>query len=105
MRVCIIRATGRLLESQSGDGDLKALFTNAMAARSRRPLRRDTMAALLAHYGAHHAEGGKLLAQFDTLYLTGWSPHDSQQKPLAPGSAKARLAEALGTPEHVIKSK
>jgi SAM-dependent methyltransferase len=84
--------------------DLRAHgFTNAMAERSRRPLRRDTLAALLAHYAAHHAEGGKLLARFETLYLTGWSPHESQQKPLQPGSAKARLAEALGTAEHPLK--
>ncbi|HWM61392.1 MAG TPA: hypothetical protein VNN98_04535, partial [Rhizomicrobium sp.] len=61
------------------------------------------LAALLAHYAAHHAEGGKLLARFETLYLTGWAPHESQQKPLQPGSAKTRLAQALGTPEHIIK--
>ena len=84
--------------------DLRAHgFTNAMAERSRRPLRRDTLAALLAHYAAHHAQDGKLLARFETLYLTGWSPHESQQKPLAPGSAKSRLAEALGTDETVIR--
>jgi SAM-dependent methyltransferase len=83
--------------------DLRAHgFTNAMAERSKHPLRRDTLAALLAHYAANHAEDGKLLARFDTLYLTGWAPHDSQQKPLAPGSAKSRLAEALGTDETVI---
>jgi SAM-dependent methyltransferase len=84
--------------------DLRAHgFTNVMAERSKRPLRRDTLAALLAHYAAHHAQGGKLLARFETLYLTGWSPHESQQKPLQPGSAKARLAEALGTAEHPLK--
>ena len=84
--------------------DLRAHgFTNAMAMRSKHPLRRDTLAALLAHYTAHHAEGGKLLARFETLYLTGWSPHESQQQPLAPGSAKTRLAAALGTAEHPLK--
>ena len=35
-------------------------------------------------------------ARFETLYLTGWAPHESQQKPLKPGSAKTRLADALG---------
>jgi SAM-dependent methyltransferase len=84
--------------------DLRAHgFTNALAERSRRPLRRDTLAALLAHYAQHHAENGKLLARFETLYLTGWAPHESQQKPLTPGSAKSRLAEALGTAEHPLK--
>ena len=43
--------------------------------------------------------GGKFSVSFEILWLTGWSPHDSQQKPLKPGSAKMRLAEALGTRE------
>jgi SAM-dependent methyltransferase len=74
--------------------------TNALAARSRKPLARATLAATLAHYRAHHAEpDGKLRATFDIVYLTGWAPHESQQKPLRPGSAKARLADALGTKE------
>jgi len=84
--------------------DLRAHgLTNVMSARSRHPLRRDTLKALLTHYANHHAEGGKLLARFETLYLTGWAPHESQQKPLKPGSAKARLAEALGTTERRLK--
>jgi SAM-dependent methyltransferase len=81
--------------------DLRAHgMTNVMAERSRLPLRRETLAALLAHYAAHHADpDGKLRASFETVYLTGWAPHDSQQKPLRPGSAKMRLAEALRTEE------
>jgi SAM-dependent methyltransferase len=80
--------------------DLRAHgFTNVMSERSRAPLRRDTLAALLAHYAQHHAADGKLQARFETIYLTGWSPHESQQQPLKPGSAKSRLAEALGTVE------
>jgi SAM-dependent methyltransferase len=80
-------------------------LTNAMSERSRRPLRRATLAALMAHYGDHHAEGGKLKASFELLYLTGWAPDDSQQKPLKPGSAKHRLAQALGTDEHPLKER
>jgi hypothetical protein len=82
--------------------DLRAHgLTNVMAERSRAFLRRDTLTALISHYAAHHAHAdGKLRAQFETIYLTGWAPHESQQKPLAPGSAKARLAEALGVAEH-----
>lgn len=79
-------------------------MTNVMSERSRAPLRRDTLAALLAQYAADHADAdGKLRATFETLYLTGWAPHESQQKPLAPGSAKSRLAEALGTEERPVK--
>lgn len=83
--------------------DLRAHgFTNSLAERSKKLLRRDTLAALLAHYAEHHAEAGKLLARFETLYLTGWAPHQSQQQPLKPGSAKSRLADALGAREQVI---
>ena len=84
--------------------DLRAHgLTNILSARSKRPLRRDTLAALLAYYADQHAEDGKLLARFETLYLTGWAPHESQQTPLKPGSAKARLADALGTTERPLR--
>jgi SAM-dependent methyltransferase len=86
--------------------DLRAHgLTNAMSERSRRPLSRALLAALLAQYGEHYLEEGKFKASFELLYLTGWSPDDSQQKPLRPGSAKQRLAEALGTAEHHIKER
>ncbi|MGA9794121.1 MAG: methyltransferase domain-containing protein [Rhizomicrobium sp.] len=81
--------------------DLRTLGeTNALSQRSRKFLRRDTLAASLAHYRERHAEpDGRLRATFDIAYLTGWAPHESQQKPLKPGSAKTRLADALGTAE------
>jgi SAM-dependent methyltransferase len=81
--------------------DLRAAGeTNALVQRARTALRRDVLAASLAHYAAHHAEpDGRLRATFDIVYLTGWTPHESQQKPLRPGSAKTRLADALGTKE------
>jgi SAM-dependent methyltransferase len=80
--------------------DLRAHgFTNVMAERSREPMRRDTLAAALAHYVAVHGTSGRLTATFETVFLTGWTPHDSQQQPLRRGSAKARLADALGTME------
>ncbi len=73
--------------------------TNALTERQR--LSRATLRAALAHYAAKHGEpDGRLRATFDIVYLTGWAPHESQQQPLRPGSAKARLAEALGTVEH-----
>lgn len=81
--------------------DLRAAGeTNVLASRARKPLRRDVLAASLARYKTNHAEDdGRLRATFDIAYLTGWTPHESQQKPLTPGSAKARLADALGTTE------
>jgi len=38
-------------------------------------------------------------ATFEIIWLSGWVPHESQQKPLKPGSAAQRLADALGTIE------
>ncbi len=77
--------------------DLRALGeTNALAERSRKFLRRDTLAATLAQYSAADR---RFRTTFDVITLTAWAPHESQQKPLAPGSAKARLADALGAKE------
>jgi hypothetical protein len=76
--------------------------TNSLSERRKSFLRRDTLAAMLAHYRGHHAADGKLNATFEIVYLTGWAPHESQQQPLRPGSAKSRLAEALGTSETKI---
>jgi SAM-dependent methyltransferase len=77
--------------------DLRALGeTNALAERRKRPLRKDTLAAAITHYRANHADAeSRMAATFDVVYLSGWAPHESQQKPLAPGSAKMRLADAL----------
>lgn len=81
--------------------DLRALGeTNALAERARQFLRRDVFAAAIAGYeNAYTNADGQFLATFEIVYLTGWSPHASQQKPLVPGSAKMRLADALGTQE------
>jgi SAM-dependent methyltransferase len=83
--------------------DLRAMGeTNALTGRLGR-LRRDTLAAALAHYQEHHAEpDGRLRATFDIIYLTGWAPDESQPKPLRPGSAKMRLADALGVKEEKL---
>lgn len=87
--------------------DLRALGeTNALSDRARHALRRDVLAATLSHYARAHAdEDGRLLATFEIVYLTAWAPHESQQQPLKPGSATARLADALGTREHSASEK
>ncbi len=83
--------------------DLRAHgLSNALAARSRRAVNRRTLQAVISHYVTKHSEGGKLNAAFETLYLTGWSPHESQQQPLKPGSAKSRLSDVLGTVERKL---
>ena len=76
--------------------------TNVLAARSRHFLGRRVLAALEACYAAHHASDGKFNATFETIVLTGWAPHESQQKPLRPGSATTRLSDALGTVERKL---
>lgn len=52
---------------------------------------------------AFPAENGRILATFELIFLLGWAPDDSQPKPLRPGSAAARLADALGAQEVPIK--
>ena len=75
-------------------------LTNVLAARDARPLSRGWLTALKDTYRSHFArEDGKFLATFEILWMTGWAPHESQQKPLKPGSAKMRLADALKTKE------
>ncbi len=74
--------------------------TNALIERSRRPLRRATLMRMTEIYGERFADAdGRIRATFEIVWLSGWAPHASQQQPLKPGSARARLADALGTRE------
>jgi SAM-dependent methyltransferase len=73
---------------------------NALAERRRTPLRRTTLRRLFEIYAERFADAdGRIRATFEIVWLSGWAPHESQQKPLAPGSAKMRLADALRTKE------
>jgi NADH dehydrogenase [ubiquinone] 1 alpha subcomplex assembly factor 5 len=73
---------------------------NALRDRRDRFSRRGTLARAAAFYAERHAEpSGRVKASFQMLTLTGWRPHASQQQPLKPGSAEARLATALDTAE------
>jgi SAM-dependent methyltransferase len=77
--------------------DLRAVgATNALHARSRNPLRRDVLSRAGEVYAERFADpDGRLRATFDVLWLSGWAPHESQPKPLKPGSATTLLADAL----------
>jgi len=69
---------------------------NAVAGRSRRFTRRAVLLRAAALYEERFADAdGRVPATFQVLYLTGWAPHDSQPRPLHPGSAQASLARAL----------
>jgi SAM-dependent methyltransferase len=81
--------------------DLRAMgATNALSERRGKPLRRATIARTAEIYAERFTDpDGRLRATFDLLWVSGWAPHASQQQPLKPGSAKMRLADALGTTE------
>jgi SAM-dependent methyltransferase len=73
---------------------------NALSERRRTPLRRSTLRRVLEIYAERFSDlDGRIRATFEIVWLSGWAPHESQQKPLAPGSAKTRLADALRTQE------
>jgi SAM-dependent methyltransferase len=77
--------------------DLRAMgATSALSERSRKPLRREVLGRAAAVYAERFADpDGRLRATFDFVWLSGWAPHESQPKPLEPGSATMRLADAL----------
>jgi SAM-dependent methyltransferase len=84
-----------LMAELSGMGE-----TNVLCDRHRQFMRRATLQRAMRIYQDRYADpDGRIRASFEILYLSGWAPHESQQQPLRPGSAKARLADALGTKE------
>ncbi len=80
--------------------DLRAMGeTSALADRPRALTRRVLFRALEIYRERFADPDGRVRASFEIITATGWAPHASQQKPLAPGSAKTRLADALGVNE------
>lgn len=70
--------------------------TNALVGRSRKFLRRDVLLRACELYSEHFGlADGRIPATFEVMYMTGWHPHDSQQKPLKRGSGEVGLADAL----------
>ncbi len=82
--------------------ELRAMgAANALLQRRKAPMRRATLGRALEIYADRFGlANGRIPATFEIITLTAWAPHESQQKPLQPGSAKVRLAEILGTEEH-----
>jgi hypothetical protein len=81
--------------------DLRAMGeTSALVERSPRNLSRRILARCFAIYRQRFADDdARVRATFEILTATGWAPHESQQQPLKPGAAKARLSDALKTIE------
>jgi SAM-dependent methyltransferase len=74
--------------------------TNILSERRRTPLKRATLAKMAEIYARRFADAdGRVRATFEVAWLSGWAPHESQQKPLKPGTATQRLADALGAKE------
>jgi SAM-dependent methyltransferase len=70
--------------------------SNILLERRRTPTRRATMLRMAQLYGQRFADAdGRIRATFDVIWLSGWAPHESQPKPLRPGSATASLEEAV----------
>jgi SAM-dependent methyltransferase len=89
------RNPARLLDDLRGMGE-----TAALSVRPRRTLSRAVIARAMAIYAERFADpDGKVRATFNVVTATGWAPHESQQIPLRPGSAKVRLADALNVNE------
>jgi SAM-dependent methyltransferase len=81
--------------------DLRAMgATNVLVERDRRPLPRAVFLHAAETYAERFADpDGRVRATFDVIWVSGWSAHQSQQQPLRPGSARARLADALRVAE------
>jgi len=79
--------------------DLRAMgATNILNARRKTFLKRATLFRAFEIYQQKFSDpDGRVRATFELIWLSGWTPHPSQQKPLKPGSAAMRLAEALKT--------
>lgn len=74
--------------------------SNPLVERRRKSLRRATLLRANEIYAQRFSDpDGKVRATFDIVWLSGWAPHESQQKPMRPGSARTRLADALNTRE------
>lgn len=83
--------------------DLRAMGeANALAGRVRHPTRHAIMTRATQIYAETYGKDARIPATFETICLTGWAPADSQPKPLRPGSAAQRLADALGSTENPL---
>jgi SAM-dependent methyltransferase len=78
-------------------------LANSLLARSCNFVARRVLASVVNHYHEHFADAdGRIRATVEVAWLTGWAPHESQPKPLKPGSAQVRLADALKVRERKL---
>lgn len=81
--------------------DLRAMgATNSLVQRSRTPASRALFVEAARIYAERFSDAdGRIRATFNTIWLSGWAPAPTQQKPLKPGSGKVSLASVLGRGE------
>jgi len=88
------RCLHRLADDLRDIGETNCLAAAGQTLAGKRFSGRDFLSRIEAHY-ADRNETGAMISDFEILWMTGWAPHESQQKPLRPGSAKIPLSEAL----------
>lgn len=78
--------------------------TNIINARDKTYVGKNLFFEAARHYGESHVEKStdRIEASFEVIFIHGWAPHESQQKPLRPGSAQKRMADALGESEEKL---
>ena len=78
--------------------DLRAMgATSSLVARKRRPTPRSLFLRAAEIYAERFSDpDGRVRATFSTIWMSGWAPHASQQKPARPGSATVSLTRILG---------
>ncbi len=78
--------------------ELKTLgASNPLIDRSKRLASPALLAAAAQAYATRDSDpDGRIRATLEIIWLSGWAPHESQQKPLRPGSATTRLKDVLG---------
>lgn len=78
--------------------------TNIIAARDKTYAGKRLFFEAARHYAENYGENdtGRIEASFEVIFVHGWAPHESQQKPLRPGSAQKRMADALGADEEKL---
>ncbi|MDC0008692.1 SAM-dependent methyltransferase, partial [Amylibacter sp.] len=81
--------------------DLRGMAeTNIISNRTKKIMSKKLLKEVTNQYVNNFSdEDGRIISTFELIFLTGWAPSSTQQKPLAPGSAKVRLAHVLGTIE------
>ena len=77
--------------------------SNALTHRIKHFSKRELFSQATEIYAQSFMENGRIPATFELLFLTGWAPDESQPKPLRPGSAQQKLADALGVSETPLK--